>query len=619
MEKYNNIREGFLKTRPREIQTSAPGNFTEKHIEDNGFSLIVCQADSPQDLREFVREKKDWLNETFERHGALLLRGFKVDSDEAFGHFTRLMSDKLVDYEEPSTPRKKLGDKIYTSTEYPSDQHIPFHNEHSYAKEWPGKVWFYSATVAATGGETPIADSRLVFQRLHPGVQQKFIKLGVKYVRNYHSQLDIPWSDVFHTTDKAVVEAYCNKAGIQYEWLGNEGLRTSWVRPAVAKHPRTHENIWFNQAHLFNSYNLEPEVRAHLIRLYGADNIPRNTYYGDGSPIEPESIEAIRTAYGQSSISFPWQSNDVLMLDNMLYAHSRNSFTGKRKVLVAMAENYGENVTETVDTTDEIANAANNVKRNTAQYFLSRKAPSFSTEEMKYRLAATYRMLFMEGLGEGISGHVSVRIPGKHDQYLISSFGLLADEITPDHIITVDSSGQVLEGDYPVNVAGFCIHSVMHEKRPDINAIVHTHSPWGTIFSALESKLLPLDQNSCTFFENHTRYYQYEGPVNEVTEALNLCRALGTHDSIILNHHGALTCGESLEKATVLMIAMERAFRVNVLALQTGSAKAIEPEIARNTKKWLLNPVAFEIEFEAMLRKVERIYPEFVKYKPGLR
>lgn len=618
MEKHSTTRESFLKVKPREVQTPAPGYSGDNFIEDNGLRLFVCQPSFPQDLPDFVREKKDWLNEIFEQHGAILFRGFKVGSDESFARITRSLSDKLVDYEEPSTPRKKLGDKLYTSTEYPSDQRIPFHNEHSYAREWPGKVWFYSAAVAATGGETPVADSRKVFQLLDPEVKQKFIEKGVKYVRNYHNKLDIPWFDVFRTKDKRVVEAYCDKAGIRYEWVGDDELRTSWIRQAVAKHPRTHEDIWFNQAHLFNSYNLRPEVREHLIRLYGEDNMPRNTYYGDGSPIEFESIAAITTAYDLSSITFPWQTDDVLMLDNMLYAHSRNPFSGNRKVLVAMAENQGDSGIETEDLAD-VAKAAGIVKRNTAQYYLSRKAHDFSKEEMKYRLAATYRMMFMEGLGEGISGHISARVPGKPDQYWISAFGLLADEITPGHIITVDSSGQAMEGDYPVNVAGFCIHSVMHKKRPDINAIVHTHSPWGTIFSSLDSDLLPLDQNSCTFFENHARYDQYEGPVNEVKEAQNLCLALGNNDSIILNHHGALTCGESLEKAAVLMVSMERAFRVNVLALQTGIAKPIASEIARSTKKWLINPVAFEIEFEAMLRKVERIYPDFAKYNPGLR
>jgi len=102
-------------------------------------------------------------------------------------------------------------------------------------------------------------------------------------------------------------------------------------------HPRTGENLWFNQAHLFHVSSLGKEIAETLISSLGEENLPRNTYYGDGSPIEPEVLDCIRAAYEQIKIKFPWQKNDLLLLDNMLFTHGREPYTGTRKVLVGMA------------------------------------------------------------------------------------------------------------------------------------------------------------------------------------------------------------------------------------------------------------------------------------------
>jgi hypothetical protein len=154
------------------------------------------------------------------------------------------------------------------------------------------------------------------------------------YVRNYGDSLDLSWRDVFQTTERAEVETFCREAGIQFEWRGKNELQTRQICQAVATHPHTGESVWFNQAHLFHVSNLEPEIRKSLMVSTG--DLPRNAYYGDGSSIEEEALEAIRTAYATETVVFPWQTKDVLVLDNMLTAHGRRPYKGARSIVVGM-------------------------------------------------------------------------------------------------------------------------------------------------------------------------------------------------------------------------------------------------------------------------------------------
>ena len=171
---------------------------------------------------------------------------------------------------------------------------------------------------------------------LPKSVREKFEQKGVMYVRNY-STLDLPWSVVFQTEDKSQVEDYCKANELNYEWLENNGLRTSQVNPATAVHPHTGEKVWFNQSHLFHVSSLGKDIAETLLASLGEESIPRNSYYGDGSPIELEALELIRAAYEQTKVKFAWQKTDLLLLDNMLFTHGRESYTGARKILVGMA------------------------------------------------------------------------------------------------------------------------------------------------------------------------------------------------------------------------------------------------------------------------------------------
>ncbi|WP_394836405.1 TauD/TfdA family dioxygenase [Pendulispora rubella] len=300
----------------------------------------IVSPSGPGELPDFAESIRAAVEEQLTRHGAVLFRGFPVRGPQDFERIVSFVTPDLLEYTFGSTPRSQLSGRIYTSTEYPAHQQIPLHNEQSYTAEWPLKIWFYCAKPALEGGETPLADSREVLRRIPARIRERFVAKKVMYTRNYGNGLDVPWQKVFGTEDPKVVESFCRDAGIICEWKEDGELRTRQICQAIATHPHTKDVVWFNQAHLFHVSNLEPAAREGLLAVFAEDELPRNAFYGDGTPIEDGVLDEIRGVYGQVAVSFPWQEGDVVLADNMLVAHGRSSFKGPRKVLVAMAESY---------------------------------------------------------------------------------------------------------------------------------------------------------------------------------------------------------------------------------------------------------------------------------------
>jgi alpha-ketoglutarate-dependent taurine dioxygenase len=273
-------------------------------------------------------------------HGGILFRGFAPPSVQPFREFVAGFHHPLLEYTFGSSPRKNVGEGVYSSTEYPAHQRIPLHNEQSYTRRWPMKIWFACLLPSHDGGETPIADSRHVHAAMPAAIRERWVARGLMYVRNYGAGLDVPWAQVFNTTSRAEVERYCSDHGIECQWKPNGDLRTRQVCQVVATHPRTGDHVWFNQAHLFHVSALEPRVRDALLDVVSVEDLPRNVYYGDGAPLEASLLDEVRAVLDQTQVSFPWHAGDVLMLDNMLTAHAREPFRGDRRVVVAMAEPY---------------------------------------------------------------------------------------------------------------------------------------------------------------------------------------------------------------------------------------------------------------------------------------
>jgi alpha-ketoglutarate-dependent taurine dioxygenase len=302
--------------------------------------LAIRPAIDGVDLAGWVEGNRESVERQLLAHGAILFRGFRVKKPASFQNVIKSLSGELLEYTYRSTPRHQVEGRVYTSTEYPASESIPLHNEMAYTRSWPMKVWFCCLQAARQGGETPIADSRKVLQRIPAGIRKRFAEKRVMYVRNYDEGLDLRWQEVFQTDSRCEVEQYCKDSGIDYEWKANDGLRTRQVCQSLATHPLTKEEVWFNQAHLFHITSLPETVRAGLLANFKQEDLPRNTYYGDGSPIEEGALDEIREAFRQEARVFGWEEGDVLLVDNMLTSHGRNPYQGPRQVIVGMAESH---------------------------------------------------------------------------------------------------------------------------------------------------------------------------------------------------------------------------------------------------------------------------------------
>jgi amino acid adenylation domain-containing protein/FkbM family methyltransferase len=305
---------------------------------DRHFPLLVQPGLEGVCLKTWLSDHRDLVEEWLSQSGAILFRGFALNSDEEFESVISCVSPEMLEYRERSSPRSQVRGNIYTSTNHPASQGIFFHNENSYQISWPMKIAFFCASPALEGGYTPISDCRKVYERIKPEIRNRFRDKQVMYVRNFSEEIGLSWQTAFQTSDKSVVERYCRQSGIEAEWVDGGRLRTRQIRPAIIQHPRTKEPIWFNHAAFFHVSTLEPVTREVILNGYSEESLPNNSYYGDGSQIEDGVLEEIRDAYRQESVTFPWRRHDLMLLDNVKIAHGRTSYEGERVILVAMMD-----------------------------------------------------------------------------------------------------------------------------------------------------------------------------------------------------------------------------------------------------------------------------------------
>ncbi len=301
--------------------------------------LVVTPQGNDLTLKEFFNLNQRELERALSEFGGILFRGFRIDGVEDFESVVKTSYGDPLDYNDRATQRSLVQGKVYTATDYPPEQEIILHNESSFAAKFPRRIFFYCIEASENGGETPIADVRKVYNQIDPSIRKPFEDKGVLYVRNFSGgPFGFTWQEVYQTEDKAEMERFCKESDIEFEWVDDKKVRTRQLRPAAARHPETGELLWLNHATVLNVFAIEPNLQQMLLKFFKEKDLPNNTFYGDGSSISKDVIEKLRKAYDAETVAFKWEAGDVLMLDNMLVAHGRRPFSGKRKVVVAMAK-----------------------------------------------------------------------------------------------------------------------------------------------------------------------------------------------------------------------------------------------------------------------------------------
>jgi alpha-ketoglutarate-dependent taurine dioxygenase len=304
----------------------------------HSYPLVLTLKNGGLDIYQWIEEERETLARLLEKYGAILFRGFGLEEVQDFNKFVAGFGSPLLDYKERSSPRHEVSSRIYSSTDHPADQVINMHNENSYSRSWPLKLFFYCHTPADRGGETPIADSKKMLKLLRPSTLEKFRQKGVLYVRNLGGVLGLHWKEVFQTDNRQVVADYCHAKGIGFAWTDPDRLELKYFGPAIRKHPLTGEESWFNHAFFFNILSLDPAFVEEILSVMSKEEFSFLSYYGDGEEIESEVIEEIRAAYEKLKVFFSWRKGDVLLLDNMLVAHGRTAYEGPRRIMVAMCD-----------------------------------------------------------------------------------------------------------------------------------------------------------------------------------------------------------------------------------------------------------------------------------------
>jgi alpha-ketoglutarate-dependent taurine dioxygenase len=212
------------------------------------------------------------------------------------------------------------------------------HHELSYTLEVPGLMLFACLAAPTEGGATAVADSPTVLDALPASLVERFDREGWLLTRNYNDEIGASVAEAFGTDDRGAVESYCRANGIEFEWQPDGGLRTRQRRSAVVRHPVTGTRCWFNQVAFLNEWTIAPEVREYLVDVYGAEALPFNTRFGNGDPVGEDVVQLINEVYEVHTVREPWRPGDLMLVDNIRTAHSREPFEGPREVLVGLAD-----------------------------------------------------------------------------------------------------------------------------------------------------------------------------------------------------------------------------------------------------------------------------------------
>ena len=243
--------------------------------------------------------------------------------------------------------------------------------------------------------------------------------------------------------------------------------------------------------------------------------------------------------------------------------------------------------------------------------------PVFDTLEQerqhrKQRLAASFRIFSKFGFDEGVAGHITARDPEHTDTFWVNPFGVHFSQIKVSNLIRVDHKGDVVEGKHIVNAAAFAIHSRIHAARPDVVAAAHSHGLYGKTWSTLGRKLDPITQDACAFYSDHAVFGDFTGVVLELDEGTRIAKALGGNKAAILQNHGLLTVGSTVDEAVWWYVSMERCCQSQLLAEAVGKPTIIPDAVAAGTREVIGSREAGWFQFQVLYARVLKEQPDFL-------
>lgn len=316
---------------------------------------------------KWVNENRQEFDQAFYTNGAVLFRGFDINTPADFEKLALSIDPGLRNDYLGTSPRDRVAgtEYIFSASELPPFYPIMQHCEMSYVDNPPIRLFFYCHIEPPYGGETPVCNFREVYRQLPEHIRRDFDEKGVLTVRNY-SGLEKKkgpnlwelkrWDEIFHTTDKKEVERQCEEYHIEYEWMEGGKLRLIHRTPATIKHPVTGETTWFNHTQVFHpeagpveyKYIHDRQKRiptlAWWVFIRTMVNLKKrsvapidqsmNVLFGDGTPIPDDYVKTIEEVIWKNMVIFPWKKNDVIAIDNFSTSHGRLPFKGPREILV---------------------------------------------------------------------------------------------------------------------------------------------------------------------------------------------------------------------------------------------------------------------------------------------
>lgn len=299
----------------------------------------------PPDHRGDVQAAAGWLRSqapavraALPDQGAVLIRGAPLDSYDDVAVIRDVFIRIPVGPAESFGSRDRIGAGLWSPMQWAAERDLCPNNEQSYSLTFPGLGLQACLVPPASGGQTLLTDTRRVAGLLPGDLAGRLRENGWLMTRTFRERMGISWTEAFDVRDAEEVEERCDQEAIGWMWWPGGELRTQRVRPAVVHHPVTGAECWFNQAGFFNEWGLNPVDREVLVDAFGSDGLPFNTAVGDGSPISEDDVHAMENAYERGSVRVEWQRGDVLLLDNILIAHGRRSYTGEQRMAVAFGE-----------------------------------------------------------------------------------------------------------------------------------------------------------------------------------------------------------------------------------------------------------------------------------------